>query len=283
MAGIDAAQYRTHVAATVAEVCLCQTRAGNRGEALRALDRFKSIQGAKDPQDGVVMAVALLKGPQFSVECFGEAGRHVVVGTTRKYSDPVTFTEIGHVSPGMTDDQQRIVGDYVVRVLEALGIVFGSTHTEVVLTNRGPRIIETHLRVVGDEIPHLVADVTGVDLPAATIAQTLGEPVLANGGLAAGQPRARASAIWYLVPDVEGRLCEVTGMDEAARLAGVVEARLEVSPGERVHSLHSSQDRAGWIRCHGKDAEAAVAAAQVAASRIEFLVAVRREPQSATV
>lgn len=115
------------------------------------------------------------------------------------------------------------------------------------------------------------------------VPQTLGEHVLANGGLAAGQPRARASAIWYLVPDVDRRLHEVTGMDETARLAGVVGARLEVPPGERVHSLHSSQDRAGWIRCHGEDAEAAVAAARVAASRIEFLVAVRRVPQSATV
>lgn len=72
-------------------------------------------------------------------------------------------------------------------------------------------------------------------------------------------------------------------MDEAARSAGVVEARLEVSPGDRVQALHSSKDRVGWIRCHGKDAEEAVAAAQAAASRVEFLVAVRREPQSATV
>lgn len=135
------------------------------------------------------MAEALLAGPRFSVECFGEAGRHVVVGTTRKFSDPVSFTEIGHVSPGMTYDQQRAVGDYVLRALEALGIVFGRTHTEVVLTDRGPRIIETHLRVAGDEIPRLVSDVTGVDLEAAATRKRSVSTFLPREGWRSVSPR----------------------------------------------------------------------------------------------
>jgi hypothetical protein len=35
------------------------------------------------------------EGPQFSVEAFSECGEHQVVAITRKFSDPVTFVELG--------------------------------------------------------------------------------------------------------------------------------------------------------------------------------------------
>jgi biotin carboxylase len=198
---------------------------------------------------GGVIAETFLAGPQFSVECFGVDGQHSVVGTTRKYSDPQSFVELGHVSPGMTDELQRTIGAYVISALKALGVTFGPTHTEVVLTKNGPRIIETHIRVAGDEIPQLVADVTGVDLEQATVAQALGEGVLSEGTLAHGVPQAQASAIWYVAADTEGRLQELRGMDEAARAPGVVGATSDVALGDQVHRLRSSRDRCGWVRC----------------------------------
>lgn len=42
--------------ATMAEVCLCRTLAGERAEAVRSLSRFEGIQGEKDPRDVWAMA-----------------------------------------------------------------------------------------------------------------------------------------------------------------------------------------------------------------------------------
>ncbi|MER8096114.1 hypothetical protein [Streptomyces goshikiensis] len=61
---------------------------------------------------------------------------------------------------------------------DALGIEFRPTQTEVILTSRGPRIIETHLRTGGDELWNMVTDATGVDLIESQLRQVLGEKVL---------------------------------------------------------------------------------------------------------
>ena len=54
----------------------------------------------------------------------------------------------------------------------------GPTHTEIVLTESGPRLIETHLRFGGDSIWDLVTDATGVDLVKNQWRQMIGEKVL---------------------------------------------------------------------------------------------------------
>ncbi|MGB8501067.1 ATP-grasp domain-containing protein, partial [Mycobacterium sp.] len=139
----------------------------------RASARFEDLP------DAGVLVEQFHEGPQFSVEAFSELGEHQVVSITRKFSDPITFVELGHVaSADLTPEQQAEVYDYVERVLDALGVEFGATHTEIVLSEAGPRIIETHVRQGGDEIPALTFDATGVDLAECVVRQTVGEKVL---------------------------------------------------------------------------------------------------------
>ena len=84
------------------------------------------------------------------------------------------------------------------RVLDALGVEFGATHTEIVLGDAGPRVIETHIRMGGDEIPALAFDATDVDLADCVVRQTVGEKVLPEirAVLAKnGPPAARRSGL----------------------------------------------------------------------------------------
>ncbi|MFI2367633.1 hypothetical protein [Streptomyces sp. NPDC018833] len=53
-------------------------------------------------------------------------------------------------------EQHTAVSAYVTRVLEAFGFHDCPSHTEVVLTRRGPRIIEMHNRIAGGAIIDLV-------------------------------------------------------------------------------------------------------------------------------
>ncbi len=126
-----------------------------------------------------VLVEEFLEGPQFSVEAFSEAGEHVVIAVTRKFSDPATFVELGHVSPAdLPADAVSAIGTYVTSVLDVLGVEFGPTHSEVVLTAGGPRLIETHVRMGGDMIPTLTLEATGVDIDVCATRQTLGEKEL---------------------------------------------------------------------------------------------------------
>ena len=125
-----------------------------------------------------VLAERFFEGPQFSIEGFSEDGEHAFVAITRKYSDPVTLVELGHVMPAPLDDADRHVIEHYAAGIHALGVCFGPSHTEFVLTAEGPRIIETHVRV-GD-MYSLVPGATGIDLVEMQIRQTLGERVLPN-------------------------------------------------------------------------------------------------------
>jgi biotin carboxylase len=237
----------------------------------RASGRFDGV-----PDAGVLIE-QFHEGTQFSVEAFSELGEHQVVSITRKFSDPTTFVELGHVaSADLTSNQQEDVRAYVERVLEALDVEFGATHTEIVMSAAGPRVIETHVRMGGDEIPALTLDATGVDLAEFVVRQTVGEKVLPDirAVLAEDRP-SRFSAIWFVAAPAAAVLADVSGLDEARNATGVTEVELLVRPGSTIGALESSDSRVAYVRAVGETADVAVAAARKAAAHLEFQLLVR--------
>jgi biotin carboxylase len=232
------------------------------------------------PANTGVLIEEFFDGPQFSVEAFSEYGEHEVVGITRKYSDPVRFVELGHVSPAdLSGEQSRDIETYVKRILESIGVCNGPTHTEVVLTRRGPRLIETHVRVGGDRIPDLTLDATGVDIDDCTARQALGEQVLPGirAALDAADRPTRASSIWFASVDTAGVLEAVIGTDKAAAVPGVTEVSVLAQPGTRIGALTDSDSRLASARALGNTTDAALTAAREAVSHLEFQL--RARPQ----
>jgi biotin carboxylase len=227
-----------------------------------------------------VLVEEFFDGLQFSVEAFSEAGEHEVVGVTRKYSDPLTFVELGHVSPAdLTADERQGIEVYVKRILEAIGVRNGPTHTEVVLTTKGPRVIETHIRMGGDKIPDLTKDATAVDIDDCAVRQTLGEQVLPGirAALAAEDRPTRASSIWYASVDSAGVLESVAGREKAAAVPGVTEVTMLAEPGTAIGALADSDSRLAYTRALADNAEGAVTAARDAVSHLEFHLKARAQ------
>ncbi|MER5891955.1 ATP-grasp domain-containing protein [Streptomyces sp. NPDC001876] len=250
------------------------------------LERAFAWAGEGDPglAGTGVLVEEFFDGPQFSVEAFSENGQHEVVGITRKYSDPVRFVELGHVSPAdLTGEQSRDINTYVTRILKSIGVSDGPTHTEVVLTGRGPRLIETHVRVGGDSIPDLTMDATGVDLNDYAARQALGEQVLPDirAALNSTDRPKRASAIWFASLETTGTLEAVTGTDKATAVADVTEVKVLAEPGTTIGALADSDSRLASARALGDTADAALAAAQEAVSHLEFQL--RARPQNTAV
>ncbi|MFI0980380.1 ATP-grasp domain-containing protein [Streptomyces sp. NPDC021093] len=249
------------------------TKISDEGQLAEAFER------AADSYLGLsntgVLVEEFLEGPQFSVEAFSEAGEHTMVAITRKYSDPQSFVELGHVAPAdLPDVDTKAIHDYVPGILDALGITFGPTHTEVILTAKGPRLIETHVRMGGDMIPTLALEATGVDIDDCTARQTLGEQVLPaikdTLEAAARGPQRDCSAIWFAALDAPGTLEEVHGLKEARALPGVTEADLMLRPGAKVGTLESSVSRVAYARASAPTQEEAVRAARAAVAALEF-------------
>lgn len=51
-----------------------------------------------------------------------------------------------------------------VRLLDAVGLIEGPSHSEFVLTPDGPRVLESHARLGGHALPELVRRAFGLDL-----------------------------------------------------------------------------------------------------------------------
>lgn len=222
-----------------------------------------------------VIVEKFLTGTQYSVECFSEQGEHQVVTITRKYSDPVSLVELGHVMPAPLDPQDaEAIGAHVSRALDVLGVEFGPTHTEIVLTESGPRLIETHLRFGGDHIWDLVTDATGVDLVKNQWRQMIGEKVLPGIRETLQDPdRApRCQAIWFASTSASGVLVEITGM-EGPHPDGVT-VKYPLPAGTELNGLQSSFSRLAQARAHADTAAEAVALARQAIEGLEFIIRV---------
>lgn len=224
-----------------------------------------------------VLVEEFLDGPQYSVEAFSERGKHEVVGITRKYSDPQSFVELGHVSPApLSPIQGAAIRAYVGHILDALGVEAGTTHTEITLGSKGPRLIETHLRKGGDQISDLTRDATGVDIDDCSTRQVLGEDVLPgiHATLATASGVA-ASAIWFASVGTTGVFDAVSGTEAAEAMPGVTEVSVLAKPGDEVTALATSESRVASVRAVGATADEALGRARDAASGLEFSLRVR--------
>jgi biotin carboxylase len=221
-----------------------------------------------------VLAERCHLGSEYSVESFSEGGEHVPISITKKYKEPVTSIELGHVVPAElpADDRAKIVA-FTSAVLNAIGVDFGPTHTEIVLTTAGPRLIETHVRMGGDEIADLVHGATGVDMVDCQVRQCLGERVLPSIRQTLAAPRGpRAEAIWYATPPLSGELVEVQGVgtDTTANAKVTVSAAV----GAQFAGLISSYSRPAYARAGAATAAEAIQRAREAIGSLTFITRV---------
>ncbi|MGW2047353.1 ATP-grasp domain-containing protein [Streptomyces sp. NPDC001858] len=196
-----------------------------------------------------------LDGPEYSVESFSSAGRHVVIAVTEKFTDPAHFAELGHAVPARlgtaVEEQVRMC---VTGFLDRLGFQDGVCHTEIRIGAHGPRVVESHNRIAGDAITDLVHSVYGID----TVTLALAAPF----GLAPRLPRRPEAHGGAAVRAVVGRpgdvVASVDGVAEAQALPDVLAVRISATPGETVRPLRDNWDRLGLVAAAGADTAAAI-------------------------
>ncbi|RAJ60483.1 biotin carboxylase [Streptomyces sp. Amel2xB2] len=217
-----------------------------------------------------VLLEHFVSGPQYSVEGFSEDGEHVVLAVTRKYSDPRTLVELGHVLPApLPDEDREAVERCAVSVLDAVGLQFGPSHTEVVLGPDGPMPIETHARVGGDDIWLMAHEATGVDLDVVQPDQILGARVLEDvrATLAGERPERPYRAVWFGGARTEGKFAGLT-VPASVRDDEHVAVTALRKEGDPVRPLSSSDDRVFKVRASGTSAQEALEAARSAAAAV---------------
>ncbi|MFG2876110.1 ATP-grasp domain-containing protein [Streptomyces sp. NPDC048337] len=216
--------------------------------------------------DGPFLVEEYLVGPEYSVETLSKDGRHQVVGITEKLlGAPPLFVEVGHVHPApLPRDRAQAIEDLTTEFLTACGYRFGPAHTEVIWTQRGPRIVESQARLGGDRIPRLVQLANGLDIERAIFAGIAGPPAELSA------PTASATVRFFTFPP--GRVDEIRGLEAARRLDFVDELNVRLRPGDTASDVRDSKSRHGHVIVSGATPEEAQARYEEVLAAIEVVI-----------
>ncbi|MFG2193647.1 ATP-grasp domain-containing protein [Streptomyces sp. NPDC048639] len=207
-----------------------------------------------------------LDGPEFSVESLSFDGRHVPLAVTEK-TTLGTFVESGHAMPArLSPADEDAVLRCALESLDALGLRHGPAHTEVKLTGRGPRLIESHSRPGGDRLMDLVDAAYGVDIEAYASGWAAGVlPPLE------GRPAPRAAAATRFLTAEPGQVSGIEGDTDVRGHESVLGVEVTVAVGDTIRPLEASWDRVGQVLVTGPDTDAAVALGEQLAGKISVI------------
>ncbi|MFF3906409.1 ATP-grasp domain-containing protein [Streptomyces sp. NPDC001848] len=173
-------------------------------EELRAA--FAAVTAATDRYGGsnaTVVAQEFLRGDEYFVNTVSRGGAHHMVEVWRYHKSPVDGDRpmYDYEEPVPPDDPAvRTVVPYVLSVLDALEIRNGAAHTEVVLTARGPVLVECAARAGGSHAPAVVSAFLGTD-QLDCMARAIAHPEdLAEGRLPRYRPRSHLRYVTLINP-----------------------------------------------------------------------------------
>lgn len=209
-----------------------------------------------------------MEGPEVSVETIALEGKiHIIQITDKLTTGAPYFVEMGHSQPSLLDEEtKRKIVKVAIAANKAIGIENGPSHTEIKVTQDGPKIVELGARLGGDCITsHLVPLSTGVDMVESCIRIALGEkPDL--------KPKwNKGAAIRYLNP-MQGVVKKISGVAATEAMEDIVQVVIVHGVGEHICDIQSSLDRAGFVISKGENALNAISNAERACENIMFCI-----------
>jgi biotin carboxylase len=203
----------------------------NDEDELRRQFEFTFNTRSPEPEDVLaeerVLVEQCLFGEEISVDAVIAGGRVTPLFLARKVVGfPPYAEEIGHY---VSADDELLTDPQLVELLQrthaALGFRDGWTHSEFMLTDSGPQVIEVNGRLGGDLIPYLGQLATGID-PGVTAARAAcGLPVEVTPTV-----RQTAAVRFFYVEKEDSEIVSV-GFDTAQLPGTVREAVAVAKPG----------------------------------------------------
>lgn len=258
-------------------------------EVADAYDAARAWRFLEEAGISTALAEEFLEGPVVSVDSFSYAGRHLPIGYSQ-YRMNERFVEWEVSTPSrVAIPHLRQLFELTPRLLDAVGLTEGPSHSEFVLTTDGPRVLESHARLAGGGAPELVRRAFGLNLNRMFLTVPLGIEELP---LTSPVPRAGA-AVRFLTPP-PGIVKSITVDDDIAAvvkriprgelpqvflpyldelLDTEVAAVIAKNEGDEVPPVLTVADCvSGYVIATGRDAADAVAKCDDVNDRIRFEV-----------
>ncbi|MDD3945039.1 MAG: ATP-grasp domain-containing protein [Bacteroidales bacterium] len=203
---------------------------------------------------GNVLVEEYLRGTEVSVEMMIVDGvAHILQITDKLTTGAPHFVEMGHSQPSRHPEEIKAkIRKLAAKACAAIGIEKGPAHVEMMITKRGPVMIELGARMGGDNITTALVPLScGIDMVKATIDVSLGNKPDILPALHCG------SAIRYF--DVPyGTIKSISGLEIAKKVDGVCQISFTKELGDVSTPIYCSNDRIGFVITQSATAEDAV-------------------------
>lgn len=215
---------------------------------------------------GRVIIEEYLKGDEVSVEVMVVDGKVNILQITDKLTTGAPhFVEMGHSQPSRHPAEiQQAIRELAVKACQSVGINQGPAHVEMMVTSRGPVMIELGARMGGDNITTaLVPLSTGIDMVKATIDVAMGnKPDI--------EPKFQLGSAIRYIDAPEGMIASMDGVDDAKQMLNIKEVIMTKAAGEPSTPIQCSNDRIGSVIAQAATADEAVKACEEAMKTIKI-------------
>lgn len=208
----------------------------------------------KYSRSGDIIVEEYMEGQEVSVETLSENGNcHVLQITDKITTGSPYFVEMGHSQPSQLSEKiQKEIINVAIAANRAIGITNGPSHTEIMVTSTGAKVVEIGARLGGDNITtHLVPLSTGVDMVKSCIQIALG--ISPDFEI----KQSKAAVIRYM-DSKPGRISKIDGVENAKRVEGVCDIEFMYKINDVISEIHSSVDRLGYIIAEGNTLDEAI-------------------------
>lgn len=171
-------------------------------------------------------------GTEYAVGTVSAHGKHYMSHLIKynKTSADGRKTLFDHVE--FMDFDRELHGElleYTKKVLDALGIRWGAAHNEVMLTNKGPRLIETGARMLGGPTVGFSREATGCSQ-----ADRLAE-VYIDGDVQSKEYTFKKTVVpVFLHSPIEGVVSNTEALDDVSKLPSLFENHIYFKNGSKV-------------------------------------------------
>ncbi|WP_018681656.1 ATP-grasp domain-containing protein [Actinokineospora enzanensis] len=203
-------------------------------EVVAAHDRIMASVDRYGRRNDTVLAQQFLRGSEYYLNTVSWAGTHRLIEVWRYHKRQVDGQAVYDYEDLLPLDAfgvAEVVG-YARDVLDALGISHGAAHTEIMLTDDGPFLIETGARLGGGQVPELLSRCVGTD-QVNTLAFALADPESFVAETDAPYQLKNLLRCVNLISPATGRMPDADGWDRVRELpsfAGLVANHAEGAP-----------------------------------------------------
>ena len=187
-----------------------------------------------------------VEGIEYSVETIVYNNIHYHYGMVdRHFGFSPYAIETGHTNPTeISMELQDAIFNVVDRAADSLGITFGPAKADMIVTKKGPMILEMPARLSGGwHSQYTTPAATGLD----PIRDVL---TLATGGSISIEntiPKFNHCSVCKAIFPKPGKITRISGISEAENIPGVVKIILTVNEGDIIEDYHNCAQRVCYI------------------------------------